>query len=318
MHAAEGDGAGVRAQLGELAQLLGRHAAEGEWPTAVPRLALHRRTQPTAEYHGFFPPALSVVVRGSILASVGGEACHEYDASSYVVTSLDLPTASRVAAATPDRPYLQLMLALPPERIAAVLAEGSVPEAPAEPPAADRAYWRAPVTVPLLESVSRLVRLLDEPDAIPFLAPSREREVIYRLLTGAQGVRLRALAQSEGRSRQVGRAIALLKSDLSRPLYVEELASVAHMSPTSFHRHFKALTTLSPVQYQKRLRLHEARRLMLLTAITAAQAAERVGYQSASQFNRDYRRVYGSPPHRDVAAAFGTANGERRALSGEG
>ena len=290
----------MREHLAELAELLQRHGVEGTSPTAVPALTFHRRTTPTAEDHRFFPPALSVVVQGAILASVGGEPLFEYDASNYVVTSLDLPTVSRVAVATPERPYLQLMLTLSAERMAAMVAEGGVPATPPDAAAAERAYWRAPVTEPLLEAVARLARLVDEPGAVPVLGPPREREVLYRLLTGAQGARLRALAETGGRTQQVARSIALLKLELARPLYVAQLADVAHMSVSSFHRHFKALTTLSPVQYQKQLRLHEARRLMVLSAMTAAQAAERVGYRSASQFNRDYRRVHGRPPGRDV------------------
>lgn len=293
----------MRSQLSELTDLLRRHAGEGVSSTPIPRLTFHRRTRPTVDDHRFFPPALSVVVQGSIWSSVGRESAYEYDASSYVVTSLDLPTASRVAAATPRRPYFSLMLAFSAEHLAAMVAEAGAPVPPTRSASAAGAHWRAPMTEELLDAVLRLVRLLDEPGAIPFLAPPREREVLYRLLTGAQGARLRTLAQRGGDNTPIAAAVARLKADLGRPLYVAELADTANMSVTSFHRRFRELTTLSPVQYHKRLRLHEARRLLLLTTITAAQAAEHVGYRSASQFTRDYRRVYGQPPRRDVASA---------------
>jgi AraC-like DNA-binding protein len=153
------------------------------------------------------------------------------------------------------------------------------------------------------EPLARLVALLDEPAAVPYLAGPRTEEVLYWLLAGPEGARLRAIGAGGGRTAQVARAIALLQRALDRSPAVAELARAAHMSATALHRHFRALTALSPGQYHKRLRLHEARRLMLAEGLGAAEAAARVAYRSASQFSRDYRRVYGRPPHRDVAAA---------------
>jgi transcriptional regulator GlxA family with amidase domain len=187
--------------------------------------------------------------------------------------------------------------------VAEVLARGAAPHAAPPGAAAGRAHWRAPLRDAVREPLARLVALLDEPAAVPYLARARTEEVLYRLLAGPEGARLRAVAAGGGRTAQVARAIALLQRTLDRPMAVAELARAAHMSATSLHRHFRALTALSPGQYHKRLRLHEARRLMLAEGLGAAEAAARVAYRSASQFSRDYRRVYGRPPHRDVAAA---------------
>jgi AraC-like DNA-binding protein len=211
----------------------------------------------------------------------------------------DLPVAARVVEAWPSRPYLAVRLALDPAVVGELLADGTTTPA-LGPPA--RAIAVTPAELSLLDAVSRLVALLDSPQDVGPLAPLVLREITYRLLTGPRGVRLRQIAAAGGPAHRIARATRWLKDHFADTLRVESLAKRVGMSPSAFHLHFKGVTALSPLQYQKRLRLQEARRLMRGEGLDAAEAALCVGYESASQFGREYRRTFGAPPRRDVAA----------------
>jgi AraC-like DNA-binding protein len=215
------------------------------------------------------------------------------------LVSVDLPVAARVVEASPGRPYLAVRIALDTAVVGELLADGTAAP-PLGPPA--RAIAVTPVGPPLLDAVRRLVALLDAPQDVGPLAPLVLREITYRVLAGPQGSRLRQIASAGAPAQRIARAIRWLKDHFADPLRVESLAKRVGMSPSAFHLHFKGVTALSPLQYQKRLRLQEARRLMLGEGLDAAEAAFRVGYESPSQFSREYRRLFGAPPRRDVAA----------------
>ena len=223
-----------------------------------------------------------------------GESRYRYDPFHYLLTTVDLPYAGQVLSASPERPYLSLRLSLAPTLVGEVMVEvgHAQPRATAEV----RAIAVSPLDGNLLDAVVRLVRLLDAPADVPVLLPLITREVIYRLLMGEQGARLRHLATLEGSTSHIARAIARLRRDFDQPLCIESLAHELGMSVSGFHHHFKAVTTLSPLQFQKRLRLLEARRLMLGENLDAQVAAYRVGYRDASHFNREYKSLFGIPP----------------------
>jgi AraC-like DNA-binding protein len=224
---------------------------------------------------------------------------YRYDPAHSLVISLDLPISVRVVEATPDRPCLAFRLSLDPSVVGELLADCS-DSLTVAPPA--RGLDVSPVETQLLDAVGRLVALLDAPRDLPALAPLVIREVTYRVLAGPQGARLRRIATAGATAQRIARAVRWLRDHFADPLRVEALARKARMSLSGFHQHFKAATGLSPVQYQKRLRLQEARRQMLGVGLDAAEAAFRVGYESPSQFSREYRRMFGAPPRRDVVA----------------
>lgn len=287
----------------DLVALLERCAhGEGRQETAVPRLSMYRATAPSNPAHGVYRPALVVVAQGAKRAVLGDEVYH-YDEAHCLITAVDLPVVSQIVRASPEKPYLCFALELEPQRIAELIADRDVPDAaPSAPP---RGMAVNLIDEALLDAVLRLARLLEAPRDIPVLAPLIEREILYRLLVGEQGARVRRIAANVGPARQIARAIDWLKQHFAEALRIEELAHSLHMSSSSLHHHFKAVTAMSPLQYQKQLRLHEARRLMLAELLDAASAARRVGYESASQFSREYSRFYGAPPVRDVAQIRG-------------
>lgn len=283
----------------ELAGIIARHTpGDGSHATAVPSLSLHRRSGPTEPMCALYQPALTVAVQGAKRVVLGGRP-YLYDSGHYLVTSIDLPVAAQVVQASPEVPNLCLALDLDARRMSALMSETALPRPRAAP--LERGLSVSPLSAQLLNALLRLARLLDSPEDIPILAPLVEREVLYRLLTGDQGMRLRHIAVSESRAHQVARAIDWLKRHYAQPLRIEALAQAVNMSTSSLHHHFKAITALSPLQYQKQLRLQEARRLMLTELLDAAAAGRRVGYESASQFSREYSRLYGAPPLRDIA-----------------
>ncbi len=304
-------------QLARLAAAIERHtAADGEHGAAVPGLALYRSSAPSDHNAVVYVPALCIVVQGAKEVVVGGEA-YRYDPARFLLVSVDLPASTRVVEASPEHPCLAIRISLDLAVVGELLADGTA----APPPA--RAIAVTPVGPPLLDAVGRLVALLDTPGDIAALAPLVHREITYRVLTGPQGARLRQIAAAGAPAQRVARAIRWLKNHFAEPLLVESLARQVRMSPSAFHLHFKAVTALSPLQYQKRLRLQEARRLMLGEGLDAAGAAFRVGYESPSQFSREYRRLFGAPPRRDVAAlqvetrpVRGPGGQRRRVLSG--
>jgi AraC-like DNA-binding protein len=283
--------------LDEIAVMMSRYAGgDGFHQTAVGRLTLIRAARPNELMPAVYEPSLCLIAQGSKRVILGGEV-FVYDRARYLVASVDLPVAGEVLEATPERPYLCVMLRLDAKDIAAMLLEAELPP-PAAAPA--RGLYLARTTPAMAEAVLRLLRLLDTPEDIAALAPLAEREILYRLLKSEEGWRLRQIATAHTHSRRIAKAIEWLKSHYAEPLRIEKVASEVSMSISSFHEHFKAVTAMSPLQYQKQLRLQEARRLLLSEAIDAATAGHRVGYESPSQFGREYSRLFGAPPAKDM------------------
>jgi AraC-like DNA-binding protein len=285
-----------------LAGAIQRRAPDGElhrlseWPA----LAMFRSTSAAGPVCGFYEPGVALIVQGSKRVMLGPDS-FDYGRDHFLIASLNLPAVAQILEASPERPYLSVMLRLDAHEIAQLMMEGHVP--PPGPQSGERAMATGQVTLPLLSAFERLVALLDDgPGAMAALAPMVQREILYRLLMSEHGDRLRQIGAAGSQSHQIGRAIDWLKSHYTEPLRVEALAELARMSPSTFHHHFRALTAMSPLQYQKWLRLTEARRLMLAESLDASTAAYRVGYESASQFSREYSRQFGSPPMRDIAA----------------
>ena len=227
-----------------------------------------------------------------------GESRYCYDPFHYLLTTIDLPYTGQVLEASKARPYLSLRLSLAPTLVSSVMVEAD--QAQPRDQANVRAISVSPLDGNLLDAVVRLTRLLDAPDDVPILRPLLTQEIIYRLLMGEQGTRLRHLAILGGYTTHIARAVVQLRKNFDQPLRIEDLARELGMSVSALHHHFKAVTALSPLQFQKRLRLQEARRLMLSEDLDAASAASRVGYQDASHFNREYKSLFGAPPMRDV------------------
>jgi AraC-like DNA-binding protein len=271
---------------------------DGVHQTAFPSLALSRGSVPTVCMPTVCQPSLGFVVQGRKRALLNDEVFH-YDALNYLVVPVTLPMMGQVVEASTDRPYLSLRLHLDLEEIARLLLE--LGDRGAAAVAADRALFVARMDEPLLDAVLRMVKLLDTPEDIAVLAPAVQREIYYRVLRGELGQRLVDLAECESGNHRIVRAIEWLKQRYAAPLRIEDLADAVHMSPSALHHRFKAVTAMSPLQYQKQLRLHEARRLMFADGIECATAGHRVGYESPSQFSREYRRLFGAPPRVEIA-----------------
>ncbi|MGU7778987.1 AraC family transcriptional regulator N-terminal domain-containing protein [Burkholderia sp. PU8-34] len=281
-----------------LATLISRFApVDGSHATAIRGLAFHKHTHPVDLGCGVSRAAFVLAAQGAKRVVVAGHA-YEYDTQNCLITSIDLPILSRVTKASPDAPYLCMSFMLNPQRIVELAAEMRLPEPGAGPEGEGIALAR--LTPPLLDVALRLVRLLDTPADIPVMAPLIEKELIYRLMTSEQGTRLRHMAVAGSQTHRISRAIEWIRDHFSEPMRVEALAQVVNMSVSSLHHHFKNVTTLSPLQYQKQLRLHEARRLLLGQGADVGSVAASVGYESASQFSREYSRLFGAPPLRDV------------------
>lgn len=271
---------------------------DGIHRSAIDALCLIRASAPSQPLPSVYQPSLCVVVQGRKQARLGEEV-FVYDALNYLVVSVTLPMIGQIIEATSAQPYLCLRIDLDLRAIGELVLQAPPPPPPR---AIDRGLFLARTEAPLLDALLRLVRLLDTPAEIGVLAPLVLREISYRVLHGELGHRLRDLAVSDGNSQRVGRAIDLLKSRYAENLSIEEIADSVHMSASALHHRFKAVTSFSPLQFQKSLRLHEARRLMLSEGLEAAVAAHRVGYESASQFSREYRRLFGAPPRREIVA----------------
>jgi AraC-like DNA-binding protein len=291
--------AGIPTRQQELSARVARLTRfDGTHQTALPSLALTRGSVPTICMPTVYQPCLAIVVQGRKCALLNDEVFH-CDALNYLVVSVTLPGMGQVIEATPEHPYLSLRLNLDLEEIARLVLE--LGDRGPSPATADRGLFVARLDEPLLDAVLRMVKLLDTPEDIDVLAPVVQREIYYRMLRGELGSRLADLAQSEGGNHRIVRAIEWLKQHYAAPLRIEELADAVHMSPSALHHRFKAVTAMSPLQYQKHLRLHEARRLMFADGIECATAGHRVGYESASQFSREYRRLFGAPPRAEIA-----------------
>ncbi len=283
----------LRIDVGRLA------TREDKSETAVPGLTLYRKSQPTQPYSGMYNPCICLAVQGAKRAVLEGKE-YVYDVQHYLITPINLPTVVQVVEASQKKPYLGLVLDLDLRTLAELMLESSLPQPHTQQPGHAMATGR--VTPELLNAFQRLVDLVDKPKDIPILAPIVKREIFYRMLTGDQGARLRHMASAGSQGNRIAHAIDWLKANFTEPLRIDDLASQVNMSASTFHHHFKALTAMSPLQYQKWLRLNEARRLMLTEKQDATTAAFQVGYESPSQFSREYSRMFGAPPLRDIAS----------------
>ncbi len=297
---------------GALAGHMVRHAArDGVHATTIPRLSLIRTNRPTEPIHVLHAPAFCLVAQGRKRVMLGREVFH-YGPEHYLTVSVDLPVIGEVIEADPDRPYLCLRLDLDPAMLGSLLHEVGLDSRHEGDGGTGLSLDRS--TPELVEAATRLVRLLDTPREAAVLAPLAERELLYRVLMSGQAARLRQIAFADSSLRRVGQAIDWIKQTFREPFSIAAVADAAGMSSSSLHQHFKAVTALSPLQYQKRLRLQEARRLVLNGAMDAANAGHSVGYDSPSQFSRDYRRLFGDPPIRDIAKLRSSSDEPTRVL----
>lgn len=286
-------------ELTKLASAVARQTTvDGAYSTAVPALTLYQFSAPSECVATVYQPALCIVAQGAKEVLLAGET-YRYNPVQSLLVSIDLPVSARVVEASPSHPCLGVRISLDMAVVGELLADGTT-ASPLGSPA--RGLGVSPVEPPLLDAVTRLVEFLDSPQDIAPLSPLVLREITYRVLTGPQGARLRQMAAAGAPAHRIARAIRWLKDHFADPLWIESLAKHVKMSPSAFHLHFKGVTGMSPLQYQKRLRLQEARRLMLGEGLDAAEAAFRVGYESPSQFSREYRRMFGAPPRQDVVA----------------
>jgi AraC-like DNA-binding protein len=289
------------AQKARLLALLDEYSsADGLGDTPIPFLHCYRATVPTAPKRvtrTVYQPSLCFVVQGRKQAMLEGEV-YRYAAGQYLVVSVDLPLIGQVIEASPKKPYCCLQVDLDPqvlsETVAKIGTRGTAEDTPS------RGLFVGDADAGLTDAMLRLIELLNVPQDAGFLSSLIVREIYYRLLTGPYGRAVAQVALKGSTMQRIAAVIQRLRTDFAKPLRVETLAELAHMSPSSFHQHFKAATAMSPLQYQKRIRLVEARRLMLSDSVNAAQAAYRVGYESISQFSREYARLFGAPPRLDV------------------
>lgn len=284
--------------LEALGKNIARWTADGDQlVTAIPGLSLYRRDEPTEPMSRMYEQRICVVAQGTKRVLLGDES-YVYDPHHFLITSVDLPTVVQIFKASREKPCLGLILKLDQREISQLVADCNLP--PSRARESSRGMAIGEVTLPLLTAFQRLIDLLAEPKDIPILSPIIQREIFYRLLVGDQGARLRQTAWTGSPSHQIAQAIDWLKNHYTEPLRIDDLAARVHMSTSAFHHHFRVLTAMSPLQYQKWLRLNEARRLMLTEHFNAATAAFQVGYESPSQFSREYRRLFDEPPLRDI------------------
>ena len=306
--------------------IIARFASEdGDYRTSVPGLTVHRRSHQATPSCGAYRPSFALIAQGAKQVTLGHET-YLYGGSDYLLTSFDLPVTSQIVAATAEKPYLGMIFEIDVAKIPpllALVADHAAPnaDAPAEDvsSAGERGMAVSSLTPDLEETALRLLRLLDRPAEIPALLPLIEQELIFRLLTGPHAARFSQMVMVESHSHQISRACAWLKEHYAQPLRIEELARRVSMSVSSLHHHFKAITAMSPMQYQKQLRLQEARRLMIEDMLDAGRAGHQVGCESPSQFSREYTRQFGAPPLRDVGrtrrSLINRLSGQPKALS---
>ncbi len=290
-----GDADGMADVLAALRELMLRHALTQRTVTPIARVTLSRGEATTGPLTALYGPMLCLVVQGGKHVVIG-EKVLDYDVGHSFVTSIEVPATGRIIEASVAKPYLAITFVFEPQVIAEVLDQ--------LPPTADSklqaGFAVGAVSPDLIEAWTRMLRLLDRPGDIPVLAPLVEREILYRLLQGPQASLLRQVARSDSRMAQIRRALTWITMHYEQPLSVENLADLAAMSRPTFHRHFKAATAMSPLQYQKMIRLQQARRMLVIEKREATQVAYAVGYESASQFSREYARQFGAPPARDA------------------
>ncbi|MDZ3992292.1 HTH-type transcriptional activator RhaR [Pseudomonas sp. Teo4] len=284
--------------LSGLSALIARHApSSGDFATRLPSLSLHRRAAPTDPMPCIYGLGLGVVAQGSKQV-MQQEAVLHYQAGQGMLTSIDQPVVSHVSSASVAKPFLGLMLTLDPSQVMRTVSDLDLPPPPKA--GTHQAIVIAELDSGVARALERLLSLLDEPALFDHLAPLVLQEIIVRLLVGQHGVALRHLVAAGSPMQQIAKVVAWLKQNLAEQMRIDDLAERVHMSPSTFRQHFRTLTGVSPLQFHKQLRLQEARQLMLNQHLDAGQAAGMVGYESASQFSREYSRAFGAPPQRDV------------------
>jgi len=289
----------IQINRAELIEVMSRALPQDGVLEIHPGFILARSSKSTEQFHSVFKPAFCIIAQGSKSVHLNEE-IFRYDPGHYLISTVDLPIASCVAEASEEKPYLSLRLDLDASVVASVMMESGIKIKKSD--AQVKAMDVSPIDADLLETIVKLARLLDTPDEMKFLAPLVIREIIYRLLKGEQGARLSHLITQEGDARRISRAVRQLSENIAEPLKIEQIARELGMSVSGFHHHFKSVTAMSPLQFQKQLRLQEARRLMLSEDLNVASASFRVGYEDPSYFSREYKKLFGAPPQRDVAA----------------
>jgi AraC-like DNA-binding protein len=297
---------GMEVRPSRLATLIEKFTRiDGMHTTPLSSLVLYRSSKPSEPIPTIYEPSLCIVAQGRKLIMNGSDTCF-YSPSEYLLVSVALPRTGQVVEATPAKPYLALQLKFDHSQINEAMLSGLPSATGGECEDSSSAFGLNPMSEDLQEAVIRLMQLLEKPHDIATLFPLVRSEILYRLLTGAQGHRLRQIAQSSSHTYRIARAIDWLKRHYTENLRIAEVAQIAHMSPSGFHHHFKAVTAMTPLQFQKQLRLQEARRLLLSEDLDAATVSHRVGYESPSQFSREYRRLFGAPPLRDITQLRGS------------
>jgi len=274
------------------------HAENRPTETGIPGIVMVKGEIPEHKLAAVYEPMVNLILDGSKTLTIAGRDYY-YDPASYFVISVDMPATGMVGQTGPDRPYIGVSLSLDPARVAALLLD--------IPPQSyvtgqNGGYSVCRMTPELLNAWLRMLQLMERPQDIPALAPAYEREILYRVLQGQQGWMLRDIAAPDSALSQVRRAIRWVREHYTEAIEVEKLATLASMSVSAFHRHFKAVTAMSPIQYQKRIRLLQARQLLIAQSGNASSVAYAVGYESASQFTREYARLFGQPPARDISS----------------
>ncbi|MDB5074530.1 MAG: transcriptional regulator, AraC family [Chloroflexi bacterium] len=296
-----------RASREELVERITRVNRVGGIVEPIPGLHLNRVSRASERLHSVSMPSFCVVAQGSKEVSLG-ERSYRYDTEHYLLTTVELPITSCVVEASEERPYLSARVDLDPALVGSVMVEAGVPAPRSQTDA--KAVVVSPLDADLLDAMLRLVRLIDSPAEARVLAPLVKREIVFRLLLGEQGNRLRHLPLLGGHSHRIAQAVERLRKDFHLPLRIDRIARELGMSTSGFHDHFKAITDMSPLQFQKQLRLREARRLMLGEHLDATSAGFRVGYNDASYFSRDYKKYFGTSPARDIERLRANIGGE--------
>lgn len=287
--------------LEAMCEVVERHARQTRQPTIVPGLTLYQMTKSVQSIHALYNPRVCIILRGGKTVSLGG-ATFTADSSTFLVVTVDLPVMSRVVAADNGRSHLALTLDLDRGLLAEVLQRL---QARPMSSAAPSGLIAAAMQPALLEPFARLLNLLDHPKDVEFLRPLILQEIHYRLLSSGLADAIVQFAMRGSHLWQIGKATAWIKANYKEPMRIEELAQLAGMSVTSFHRHFKATTLMTPFQYRTQIRLQEARRMLIADRLAAGTAGMEVGYDSQSQFSRDYKRMFGAPPASDTARLAG-------------
>lgn len=303
--AVERDARVIEAYKNELVERIARAITEDGTVEPFKDVYLRRFSSPTEPLLNLAAPNFHVIAQGSKEAQLGEER-YRYDPYHYCIGTVELPLVTHIVAASSERPYLSVSLELDPILVGSVMSESG--QTPPSEPTDVNAFSVNSLDADLLDAVVRLVRLIENPAEAPVLVPLVKREIIYRLLMGEQGERLRHIAILSGYTPPIAKVIERLHRDLDQPIRMENIARELGMSVSGFHHHFKAITAMSPLQFQKRLRLQEARRLMLGDGLDAVSAANRVGYHNAAHFNRDYKSLFGLPPMRDVKRLQGSTS----------